>query len=152
MSAVCKLGTLVVKGSDIRFEKASPLDFSHVVASDAAELAIDYEVIEASVMKENVLIRLRVTTEDGGAAEAKAETKDRLGSKDVQRGTLALRLPLPKAARIEGRFEVTADHGKKSWFSRIRGSTSSFSTGDRFSLAWMPKPASAPKPTKARAK
>lgn len=137
MAPTCNLGKLVVKGSDIRFEKAASFDFS-LRASQTLEFGLDYEVIEASALKEKVIVKLTVAPESGGKLDAKVEVSDKLFAKDVTRGTLACKVPMPMAPRLEGRFEIDADHGKKSWIGFMRGGTESFNFGDRFSVSLMP--------------
>lgn len=137
MAPNCSLGKLVVKGSDIRFEKAPSFDFS-LRGAQNLEFGFDYEVIEASGMKEKVILKLRIEPETGGKLDAKVEISDKLGAKDVTKGALVCKVPTPMSTRLEGRFEIDADHGKKSWIGFMRGATSSFNFGDRFSVTLMP--------------
>lgn len=150
MPATCTLGRVIVKRNDIRFEKAPSFDYE-AVQGEPLELCVDYEVVDASVQQDQVLIRLTVQPEGGGSLESRVEVKDKPGLKDVARGTLARAVPAPQAMRLEGRFELDVDHGRRSWFSRIRGATKSFNTGDRFSVSIKPKLAASPKPA-AKAK
>jgi len=113
------VGKLVIHGRDIRFQQAPSLDFD-VNHDERAILELSYAFDEASLLKEEALIRFIVRVPEGAGGTQEARLTDGPFAKTRLRGTLRQELGLPHAPTVKGNFEIEASYDKRAWFGLRR--------------------------------